>query len=527
MKTPIVILIILVLVAAAFAQYAPRSFAISGNARLDNGTPEPRLLSNVIIDIKAIPHVAEGEPAFMWLGTGNGLTRVSNDLMPPIGDIQFLTYTQSDGLGKGGTSALVVTDSIIWSAFAFDTTVGVSGAGGGLAYSRNGGGTWIFVPQPRDRRYDIDANGYDRVLGYYPTTTNVDNITYDIALSDSFVWTVSKGGGIRYHRFAADYTDYNDTTGWRVVSPLRLEDGRNLTFHPGDPTEGLIHRAFSVLYAESTLFVGTADGILRSTNNGRQWRNIVSTTNGISGNFVTALGYQETTRTIWAATWRAEGASEFYGVSKSTDGGATWHALLDSMQVVRAIGHSETPHVHSFAFDGNVVYACDDLGLWKSTDGGATWDLYTAFVEAETGHRFYEPQIYAAQVIGSTLFAGGTDGLASTRDEGLTWKLYQAAKPLGEPPRAVDTYAYPCPWSPQRFGPVKLRYTTTGGSIKVLIYDFAMSKVVELPASARPAGEQYEVWDGTKNGKIVANGTYFYKIEKPGGEVWGKLIVLD
>ena len=63
--------------------------------------------------------------------------------------------------------------------------------------------------------------------------------------------------------------------------------------------------------------------------------------------------------------------------------------------------------------------------------------------------------------------------------------------------------------------------------MKVTIYDFAMSKVADLPAVTRPSGEQYEVWDGRKEGTVVANGTYFYKIEKPGGEVWGKLVVLD
>ena len=68
---------------------------------------------------------------------------------------------------------------------------------------------------------------------------------------------------------------------------------------------------------------------------------------------------------------------------------------------------------------------------------------------------------------------------------------------------------------------------TNGGAIKVTIYDFAMSEVVEQPAITRGPGFQYEPWDGRKNGTIVANGTYFYKIERPEGEVWGKLIVFD
>jgi hypothetical protein len=61
----------------------------------------------------------------------------------------------------------------------------------------------------------------------------------------------------------------------------------------------------------------------------------------------------------------------------------------------------------------------------------------------------------------------------------------------------------------------------------VTIYDFAMSKVVELPTLSRAGGEQDESWDGRRNGDVVANGTYFYKIERPEGELWGKIVVLD
>jgi hypothetical protein len=121
--------IILVVVPVALAQYAPRSFEIAGRSALDDATPEPRLVSNVIIDI--LPQSADT----LWLGTGNGVTR----LLPGIQAIPedpisptFQTYTQEDGLGKGGVSGLYVGDSIIWTAFAFDTSVGVSGAGGGL-----------------------------------------------------------------------------------------------------------------------------------------------------------------------------------------------------------------------------------------------------------------------------------------------------------------------------------------------------------------------------------------------------------
>ena len=511
MKHCIGLIIVMSLASLAIAQYAPGSYGLSGARGLDDVTPEPRLGSNVIIDI--LPFSQDT----LWLGTGNGVTRIVYNPERP-GGFGFETMGEAQGLGKGGVSGLYVSDTIMWSAFAFDTAVGISGAGGGLAYSRDHGRNWTWLPQPRDQVYQLNDDGKDLVLGYWPTATNVDNITYELALSDSSVWIVSKGGGLRKHYYAADYTDYNDTTGWRVVSPDTFD------FHPG---ERLNHRAFSIVYAEDALWVGTADGINKSTDEGYTWQSFRSVNSGISGNFVTAMAYQQATNAVWAATWRAEGQTEFYAVSKTTDGGATWTVHLTEAQILEAIGVAATPRVHSFAFDGTIVYACDDLGLWKSTDGGNTWGLFPPMADAQSGHRFDEVAIYAAQKEHGRLWAGGIDGLALSYNDGVAWTIFQAATPLDDSERSVDTYAYPTPWSPSRFGPVKLRYRSSGGNIKVTIYDFAMSEVAELATTVRGPGEEYETWDGRKDGAIVANGTYFYKIEKPDGEVWGKLIVLD
>jgi hypothetical protein len=200
---------------------------------------------------------------------------------------------------------------------------------------------------------------------------------------------------------------------------------------------------------------------------------------------------------------------------------------LTEAQIEQAIGRAETPRIHSFAFDGTAVYACDDIGLWKSNDGGQNWGLFPQIEDATTGREFGEDEIYGALKAHDYLWVGGLDGLARSNDNGAHWSIFQTATPLADAARAVDTYAYPSPWSPERFGPVKIRYTTTGGPIKITIYDFAMSEVVSLPSISRGSGEQYESWDGKKDGKIVANGTYFYKLERPDGELWGKLIVLD
>ena len=68
------------------------------------------LPSNTINDI--VIHKNE-----IWLGTGKGLA-LSND-----GGKTWTTYTRSDGLPRGGISAIAVSDTIIWVAAIFDSLV--------------------------------------------------------------------------------------------------------------------------------------------------------------------------------------------------------------------------------------------------------------------------------------------------------------------------------------------------------------------------------------------------------------------
>ncbi len=513
-------LIILLLATSAFAQFAPHSFQVSTDPRTRalDADPEPRLGSNVIIDI-----VGTSNPERFWLGTGNGVTRLTFSPLDTIEHLRyrFLNYSDEQGLGKGGVSGLLVTDSIVWAAFAFDTSVGISGAGGGLAYSRNDGETWTWLSQPRDTFFDLQPDGRDAVLGYWPTATNVDNITYAFAMTPNYIWIVSKGGGLRRHEYDSDYTDFRDTLGWHVLSP----DGT-----PFNTGAELSDRSFSLTYDGTNLWVGTAAGIFRTTDEGETWDRFHAGNSGISGNFVTALDYQPATNTVWAATWRATGNDEFYAVSKTSNGGASWEVTLTEAQIEQSIGRRETPRIHAFGFDSAAVYACDDIGLWKSINAGQSWELFPQIADsARTGHRLEEDAVYAAYASRSPnlLWVGGLDGLAVSASNGANWHILQTAEPLANSSRAVETYAYPNPYSPSRYNVVRIRVTSTGGAAKLTFYDFAMSEVVALPTQTLNPGEDYLTWDGKKNGVDVANGTYFYKVEKPGGDVWGKLIILD
>lgn len=432
-------------------------------------------------------------------GTSRGLSITGND------GGSFDLYSTAEGLGKGGTSAVGVRDGVIWVATAFDsaTAVGDYDVGGGLSYSADGGATWNWIPQP------VDALD-DTLNGKAPTTVAVQNVTYDIAFRDNEIWIASWAGGLRKS------ADSGQT--WETVPPDKL---------PFDVLANLNHRAFSVISADNGLWVGTSGGINKSTDGGKFWTNYTyQNESGISGNFVVALGEQkyQGNSVIWAATWQAEDFEEYNAVSITENGGLTWKTVL----------HGEK--AHNFAFNGNEAYVATDNGLYLSIDFGETWVLFPR-IQDNSGNAIYTNEAYSAGVKGSDLWVGTADGLAKTNDWGNTWNVFRAYQPAGtdgEP----ETYAYPNPFSPSRHnrlygeGYVRLQYRTNEETrVTIKIFDFGMNLVKDLVADKFREGnvDAYEVWNGRGNdGRIVANGVYFYRLEREGEKpVWGKIVVLD
>lgn len=443
------------------------------------------------------------DSTFIWAGTGHGLSRLK------VSTEQWITYGRKHGFGLGGVSAIAINDSIIWIATVFDTTISDNNlqVGGGLAYSLNRGINWNYVPQPGE--------------------TAVQNTTWDIAIVDSVVWIASFGGGLRKSTDwkSADWLSPDFKISWEIVSP----DEYNF-----DPAEYLNHRAFSILAVDGVLWVGTAEGINKSLDGGKTWANFnhQNQQHPISGNWVLAITNQKygDKNIIWASTVETTAESgdetEFRGVSKSEDQGYNWKTYLKGIRV------------ENFAFDDSVVYACSQDGLFKSIDGGETWAKFPAIVDYASDVRVYSEEVYSAGVSnGHVLWVGTGDGLARTSDNGMSWKIYRAfvATGLAGEPR---TYAYPNPFSPLRHnqlggdGHIRFQYNTKNNTkVTIRIFDFAMDLVTTVvkdkPRSAN--GNFAEAWNGkTDDGKLLANGVYFYQLILEGdGIYWGKIIILD
>ncbi len=437
----------------------------------------------------------------VWIGT-RSLSRTSDD------GLTWTIYTTDDGMGKGSVSALASHNGAIWAATAFDTLFGeeTEPAGGGLGYTIDNGMTWTWIPQPVDPA---------DVTDYRPTTNRIQNVIYDVALTDDAVWIASFLGGLRRS------ADMGET--WDVVTV----DG-----FPFNAMGPLTHQLFSVHYDGDALWAGSAGGVHKSTDGGRSWTtfNHQNQSAPISGNFVVAIDHQTFggRKRIWAATIEAVDTSETRAVSVTDDGGLTWRVSLT--------GHFS----YNFAFDAGTgaAYAATDKGLYKSPDFGETWAVFPQIVDHATGEAVFATAIYSVAVADDgTLWAGTGDGLARSRDNGATWRVFRAFQPPGED-GAPQTYAYPNPFSPLRHnladgdGHVRFQYRTTrSAQVTVRVYDFAMHLVRTVVDSRdRPVpGDYAEVWDGRSDvGEAVANGVYFYQILLDDAEpLWGKVMVVN
>jgi len=478
----------LLFISKGMAQMIPKPFRHTGR-------PVSGPLSNSINDILII-----GDD--VWVGS-YGVSHTTDNGNSWIG------YTQADGLGKGSVSAIAERDGVIWVATGYDTLISNSGelpAGGGLSYTLDQGENWYWIPQPID---SLDENEYA------PTTTHIQNLSYDIAITDEAVWIASWGGGLR--------RSFDMGESWEVVTVDGLPfDVSNNNF---------IHMAFAVMYNEYALWVGSAEGIHKSIDNGETWTTFShqNQPDGISGNFVVAIAYQQfgDKDIVWAATIEAVDADEFRAVSKTEDGGLTWTITL------------ENEFAHNFGFDpvDGSVYVTTDNGLFKSNDFGETWAVFPQIVDSEKGEKVYTTEINSVAVgPDQTLWVGTNDGLAQSPDLGMTWKIHRAFQTPGEG-KTPKTYAYPNPFSPLRDnlidgdGYVRFQYQTKQDvRVTVRVYDFGMNLVkTVVDGKSRPAGDFAEVWDGRNTlGDMVANGVYFYKVSlSPGAALWGKVMVVN
>src|SRR5262249_49122757 len=124
----------------------------------------------------------------------------------------------------------------------------------------------------------------------------------------------------------------------------------------------------------STLYAGMISGVFKKTDGARAWRR---TTNG-ANDWVSALAVDPTTpNALYAGTRDQSFDGDGAGVSKSTDGGATWGAASTGLPTgIDNPDESPAFAINALAIDRTtpgIAYAGTNDGVFKSMDGGGTW----------------------------------------------------------------------------------------------------------------------------------------------------------
>lgn len=528
MKLLIKVIIVLVLLSKInYGQFKPESFSLFGDDKIYK-TTDLTPASNSISDIVTIPN-----SDIVWLGTSRGLS-----LSTDRGNT-WKNFYNTEPFGNVSISSVAYNkyDGSLWVATA--KSVEVSGSnlpsGQGLKYSTDLGNTWTSIPQPVDNpgdslmAYGINDGVTLPLVRALPVTVTIQNLTYDIAFTPGTVWITSFAGGLRK-------STNNGQTWERVLLP---SDALN-TLTPADTVRfalqavagafgkdnNLNHRLFSVIAADSfTLYVGSAGGINKSTDNGISWTkfNRLNQNNPISGNFVVALGYNEVRSTVWGATWRAEGGTEFYGVSSSTNGGSDWLTYLPD----------ERPH--NFGFKGTDVITLTDNGAMRTTNSGSSWILPGPIIDANSNLILNTKIFYSAATEGNTIWLGTDNGLVKLEESsGIwngSWRIYFASQKLDS---KNESYAYPNPFNP-RLETINIKYSTDGitENVTIRIFDYAFNYVNTIiqnaPRNFAVESPPQDTWDGRDaSGNYVPNGVYFYRVEAGSNDpVYGKILVLQ
>jgi hypothetical protein len=463
-----------------------------------------------------------------WFATGSGLMRTTD---------RFNTFDNYYGLNPFGIddmSGLAVYKNVIVAATA--TNQEISGenvsVGTGIKVSTDYGNSWNSFGQPVDGRYDTSITYGNNHITALPVVVPQQNLSYDIAitrtkndLNNCTIWITSWGGGLRKS------TDYGNSWERVVFPPDNLDSIRIIdtgyTFSV-NVRNNLNQTPFCIkALNDSTFFVGTANGINKSTDWGLSWRkyNFINTSGGVSGNFVVNLYIQRygSNEIIWAASKFAEDHNEKNAISYTTNYGLNWVHTL-----------SDVPPRNISSKD-SVVYAESDDGLWRCYFGKFDWTKPGLIYDESTKDQLKTVNFYSGGFLNDTLYFGTGDGLCRTQENGqpwtAKWKIFRAMKVI-DLNSDLKTYAAPNPFAPNN-EVTRIFYKSGKASSKITIkiFDFGMNPVRTVIQNAirNNPEELFTIWDGkNNNGNQVANGVYFYRIEIDSDTpVWGKILVIQ
>jgi photosystem II stability/assembly factor-like uncharacterized protein len=293
--------------------------------------------------------------------------------------------------------------------------------------SADGGQTWQDIsnglPEPVKDDYGLgrnvfyaDDNGLYLTDGNWIYHSNTNSTapfwTKDIFPDKHSNITPGKTGIFAYNHYNPILQKLNGTNVWSpIFTDLQEKKVRTVLETAG-----------------GTLFIGTDEGLFRSTNNGKTWKPVNAW--GLLGKLVASDG-------VMVATSNR-------GIIRSTDDGENWELVISEggvgIDVERikggfaAINYStaaKTRRVRT-SYDGGKTWQPIDAGLQAQIIIDSPLRLIHAGNPAQGTDSVWHPkeaalpaEEYKTSIIqvGENFFCGHSDGIYRTSDKGKTWKL--------------------------------------------------------------------------------------------------------
>lgn len=201
----------------------------------------------------------------------------------------------------------------------------------------------------------------------------------------------------------------------------------------------------NVIYAgtgESTirLDVSYGDGVYKTTDGGKTWRNIGLRDTKHIGEI--RIHPQNPDIVYVAALGHAFGSNEERGVFRSTDGGETWERVLyvsDKAGAVDISLDTTNPRIlyatiwETYRNFWYLSSGSDDCGLYKSTDGGETWINLTknrGMPKGMVGKIGVSVSPAMPERVWAIVEAGDEEGVYRSDDGGTTWARVNSDRAL-------------------------------------------------------------------------------------------------
>ena len=289
------------------------------------------------------------------------------------------TWSGTSGLQNKIINSFAIKGSVVWAFFfALPNESGV-------ARSTDNGNTWQVVPS-------IITDAGESIV-------SDDAI---IVAEDNFIWR-STDDGMSWdvvEQFALTGIGSFAKAGTKLFGAARTgiqtstDNGASWTFEPF--SDG----AFSFSSNGSTIYLGSASKVFKSTDLGTTW---IDMSNGLGNGGIEALLYDGST--LFAGT-----PADAVGIYRSTNGGQNWEPAAAGLPIASEIRSM-------IAFGGYVFAGTQGDGIYRSSDHGNTWaktDVNNLLLA--------DALVLAFCVKDNNLFAGAINGIYKSTDGGATFQ---------------------------------------------------------------------------------------------------------